>query len=199
MIHRLLGVMITLTVMAIGLSLYLSPDDLADCQNGPTAGQCAVADAIVVISGGDTNARTDEAIRLFQQQWAPLLIVSGAAADKTSQSNAAAMRQRANAQGVPLAQIIAEERSETTKQNAVEVKAIARQRQLKRLILVTSGYHMRRAQSEFAAQLPGVTIVPHPVASDKHWGPMWWLTPWGWWLALSELVKNGLLMIGGSR
>ncbi|MDO4781071.1 MAG: YdcF family protein [Candidatus Saccharibacteria bacterium] len=199
MIHRLVGAVIIMAVMVVGLSLYLSPDGLTDCQNGPTTGQCAAADAIVVISGGDTNARTDEAIRLFQQQWAPLLIVSGAAADKSSQSNAAAMRQRANAQGVPLTQIIAEERSETTKQNAQEVKTIVQQRQLQRLILVTSGYHMRRAQSEFMAQLPGVAIVPHPVASDKHWGPMWWLTPWGWWLALSELVKNGLFMIGGSR
>lgn len=199
MIHRLIGAVVIMAVMVIGLSLYLSPDGLADCQDEPTTGQCAAADAIVVISGGDTNARTDEAIRLFQQKWAPLLIVSGAAADKTSQSNAAAMRQRARAQGVPLTQIIAEERSETTKQNAVEVKAIAEQRQLKRLILVTSGYHMRRAHSEFTAHMPGVTIVAHPVGHDKHWGAAWWLTPWGWWLALSELVKNGLFMIGGSR
>ncbi|MDO4773581.1 MAG: YdcF family protein [Candidatus Saccharibacteria bacterium] len=199
MIHRLIGAVIVVAVMVIGLSLYLSPDGLADCQDEPTTGQCAPADAIVVISGGDTNARTDEAIRLFQQKWAPLLIVSGAAADKTSQSNAAAMRQRANNQGVPLTQIIAEERSETTKQNAAEVKQVAEQRQFKRLILVTSAYHMRRAQSEFAAHLPNVTIVAHPVGSDKHWGPVWWLTPWGWWLALSELVKNGLFMVGGSR
>lgn len=199
MIHRLLGLAVIGAIMVIGLGLYLAPDGLRDCHYPATEGACQAADAIVVISGGDTNARTDEAIRLFQQKWAPLLIVSGAAADKTSQSNAAAMRQRANSQGIPLTQIIAEERSETTKQNAVEVKTIAQQRQLKRLILVTSGYHMRRAQSEFAAHMPDMTIVPHPVASDKHWGPMWWLTPWGWWLALSELVKNGLFMIGGSR
>lgn len=199
MIHKAIGGVIIVAVLVIGLGAYLSPNGLADCGLAPTSGQCAPADAIVVISGGDTNARTDEAIRLFQQKWAPLLIVSGAAADKASQSNAAAMRQRASAQGVPLSNIIAEEHSETTKQNAVKVGAVVGQRQLKRLILVTSGYHMRRAQAEFAVHMPDVTIVPHPVASDKHWGPMWWLTPWGWWLAIGELVKNGLFMVGGSR
>lgn len=199
MIHRLLGLLVVGAVMVIGLGLYLTPDGLRDCHYPAADGPCRAADAVVVISGGDTNARTDEAIRLYKEHWAPLLIVSGAAADKTSQSNAAAMRRRAVDQGVPTAAVLIEERSETTKQNAVEVKSIVAQRQLKRVILVTSGYHMRRAHSEFVAQLGEGVVVPHPVAHDKHWGPMWWATPWGWWLAVSELVKNGLFMVGGSR
>ena len=43
-------------------------------------GDCRKADAIVVVSGGDTNARTDEAIKLYKEGWAPLIVVSGAAA-----------------------------------------------------------------------------------------------------------------------
>lgn len=198
MIGRLIGLVVIAAAIIIGLSLYLAPDDLAACQQ-PGSGNCQNADAIVVISGGDTNARTSEAISLYKNGWAPLLIVSGAAADKTGLSNAEAMKRRAMAQGVPQSAIIAEETPETTKQNASEVAAVVKQRGMKRIILVTSGYHMQRAKLEFSAQLPEIDVVAHPIISDKHWSVMWWLTPWGWWLALSELVGIGLFMAGGSR
>lgn len=198
MIGRLIGLAVIAAAIIIGLSLYLAPDDLAACQQ-PGSGNCQNADAIVVISGGDTNARTSEAISLYKNGWAPLLIVSGAAADKTGLSNAEAMKRRAMAQGVPQSAIIAEETSETTKQNASEVAAVVKQRGMKRIILVTSGYHMQRAKLEFSAQLPDIKILSHPVASDKQWSVMWWLTPWGWWLALGELLRIGLFAIGGSR
>lgn len=198
MIVRLIGMVIAAAAIVIGLGMYLSPDQLKGCEQ-PGSGECAAADAVVVISGGDTNARTDEAIRLYLQGWAPRLVVSGAAADKTSQSNAAVMRQRALSKQVPAAAVIAEEQSESTKQNAEQVARIVQERSWRRIILVTSGYHMQRASLEFQAQLPGVTIVTHPVARDRQWGPFWWLTPWGWWLAVGELIKIGLFMVGGSR
>ena len=171
---------------------------MAKC-SAPGSGECAPADAIVAVSGGDTDARTDEAIRLYKQQWSSLLIMSGAAADKTGLSNAEAMKRRALSQGVPDKHIIIEDHSETTKQNAVEVKSVIAARKMKRIILVTSGYHMQRARSEFAAQVPGVEVLSHPVSRDKHWGDLWWLTPWGWWLAVGELIKIGLFTIGGTR
>lgn len=198
MIVRLAGIVIAAAVIVIGMGIYLSPDQLKACPQ-PGSGDCAAADAIVVISGGDTNARTDEAIRLYHQGWAPHLVVSGAAADKRSSSNAAVMRQRALSRQVPAVAVIAEEQSESTKQNAEKVAQIVQERLWRRIILVTSGYHMQRASLEFHAQLPNVTIVAHPVARDRQWGPFWWATPWGWWLALGELVKIGLFAVGGSR
>ena len=198
MIHKLIGLVVIAAAIVVGLSLHLSPDDLAVCQQ-PGSSDCKTADAIVVISGGDTQARTSEAIKLYKNNWAPLLIVSGAAADKTGLSNAAAMKKQALGQDVPETAIIAEETSETTKQNATEVAAIVKKRDMKRIILVTSGYHMQRAQLEFSAQLSDIDVVAHPVASDKHWSAFWWLTPWGWWLALGELLRIGLFAIGGSR
>ncbi len=198
MIGRLIGLVVIAAAIIIGLSLYLAPDDLVACQQ-PGSGNCQKADAIVVISGGDTQARTSEAISLYKNGWAPLLIVSGAAADKSGLSNAEAMKRQAVGQGVPTEVIIVEESSETTKQNASEVATIVKQRGLKRIILVTSGYHMQRAKLEFSAQLPDIKILSHPVASDKQWSFMWWLTPWGWWLALGELLRIGLFAIGGSR
>ena len=100
MIHKLVGLMIFAALVIFGLSAYLSPNDLGKCQS-VGEGDCRKADAIVVVSGGDTNARTDEAIKLYKEGWATLIVVSGAAADKTGPSNAKAMYQRAINSGVP--------------------------------------------------------------------------------------------------
>lgn len=198
MIHRLIGLVIFAALLVFGISVYLSPDDLGRCES-PEQGDCRKADAIVVVSGGDTSARTEEAIKLYREGWAPLIIVSGAAADKSGPSNAKAMYQQATNNGVPRNAIVMEESSETTKQNATEVKKIIDTRNIKDVILVTSGYHMRRAQLEFSAQFADVKIRSHPVTVDKHWSGLWWLTPWGWWLALGELIRIGLFAVGLSR
>ena len=191
MIHKLVGLIIFAALVIFGLSAYLSPDDLGKCQS-VGEGDCRKADAIVVVSGGDTNARTDEAIKLYKEGWAPLIVVSGA-------SNAKAMCQRAINSGVPEKAIVMDESSETTRQNATEVKKIVDSRKIEDVILVTSGYHMRRAQLEFSAQFNDVKIRSHPVASDKNWSSWWWLTPWGWWLAMGELMRIGLFAMGLSR
>lgn len=176
---------------------YLSPDDLANCQQSPSQEEaCQPADAVVVISGGDTVARTKEAIRLFNQGWAPQLIVSGAAIDPDSPSNAVLMRQQAIEAGIPTDKITLEESSQNTRQNAQQVAKLARQ-DWRRVIVVTSSYHERRAEIEFEHALPNVQIIAHPVATDRQWSSVWWLTLRGWWLAGGELVKILIISIDG--
>ena len=178
----------TVGLMIFLLGMFLGPDDLRGCDR--PSDNCPTADAIVAVSGGDTVARTDEAIRLYKQQFAPLIIFSGAALDTTGPSNAQAMRSQALKQGVPDEAILIEEFSRNTAENAANTARFIADRDLSRIILVTSGYHQRRASLEFGARLgPTVTIVNHPVAVDKQWSPTWWTTPRGWWLALGELVK----------
>ena len=199
MIRKIIAIVVVFIIMIVGITIYLSPDDLSSCQTPSTDGKCRVADAIVVISGGDTSARTAEAIQLYKKGWAPYIIVSGAAADKSGPSNAEAMREQAVSSGVPDSAIFVEGHSETTKQNALEVATIIEQNDIQDIILVTSGYHMRRASLEFSASVSGVTVRSHPVSSDKHWSKLWWMTPWGWWISGSELVKIMVFYIGGSR
>ena len=76
MIHKIIGLVIFTAIVVFGLSVYLSPNDLEKCDS-PGDGDCRMADAIIVVSGGDTNARTDEAIKLYKSGWAPLIIVWG--------------------------------------------------------------------------------------------------------------------------
>lgn len=197
----LIAALLLFIFSVIGLSMYLGPDDLAQCETQPSLRSgCTAADAIVAVSGGDTSARTREAIKLYRSGWAPKLIFSGAAKDKSGPSNAEAMRREARDLGVPDDDIITEEYSETTKQNAEKTQAILERNDVSSVIIVTSAYHQRRASLEFAARSAGkVTIRNHPVASDKQWSMWWWLTPTGWYLAISELVKIIIFYIGGTR
>ncbi|HYG83546.1 MAG TPA: YdcF family protein [Verrucomicrobiae bacterium] len=188
-------------LVVLFISLYLSPNDLGKCDSAPTmtVGSCAPVDAIVAISGGDTPARTAEAIKLYQNGWAPRVLFAGAAQDPSSPSNAEAMRQQAITAGVPDQAILIEELSRTTAENALKTQSLFAKNNIKRIILVTSAYHQRRASLEFQKRLDGqVEVLNHPVAEDNHWSPTWWLTLRGWWLAGSELAKIIIFHLGGS-
>lgn len=182
-----------------GIGAYLGPDALKSCKDGKpsnTAG-CQRADAIVAISGGDTSARADEAIKLFKNGWADTIIFSGAAADKSGPSNAIVMKQRAIDAGVDPNAVVVEETSETTDQNASATTSIFNKLGIKSAILVTSAYHERRATLEFDRRALGVDLRPHPVATDKQWSTFWWTTPTGWALAIPEFVSSLVLSTGG--
>jgi len=185
----------------VGVSFYLQPNDFMGCQEKPLegTGQCEKADAIIVVSGGDTVARTDEGILLYKNGWADTLIFSGAAQDKSGPSNAAAMRTHALAEGVPRTAIIVEEESATTEENASNAKAVFVDNDVKNAILVTSGYHQRRSALEFEKLGGDITIRNHPLSQDKDWSAFWWLTARGWWLTGSEVAKIIAFYMQGAR
>ena len=190
MIRYLIIFPILLVAIIVGLSIYLQPDDLRTCNDKlSSSSPCTVVDAVVAVSGGDTNARTDEAIKLYKNGWSDTLVFSGAAQDKSGMSNAAAMQARAISAGVPESSILLDEYSATTKQNAENVQTIFASRNIRSIVLVTSGYHQRRASLEFAKRASSVTVINHPVSQDKDWSMWWWTNPRGWYLAVSELVK----------
>lgn len=200
MIKWIIIIPAVLTALILGISIYLQPNDFIGCQDQPVEGivGCESVDAIVVVSGGDTMARTDEGIRLFNNGWADALIFSGAAQDKSGPSNAAVMRTHAIAYGIPASAIYIDESSETTQQNAENTRSIFEKEGFQRVILVTSGYHQRRASLEFEKRAESVEILDHPLTFDQDWSLWWWMTPRGWWLAGGEIVKVGAFYIQGS-
>ncbi|MEI7689649.1 MAG: YdcF family protein [Candidatus Saccharibacteria bacterium] len=190
MIRWLIGLAVFVLAVVFGLTFYLQPDELSKCGKSPSSATgCQVVDAIVAVSGGDTQARTNEAVKLYKDGWSHLLIFSGAAQDKTGPSNASAMKTIALQAGVPETAIQLDEYSTNTKQNAENSKTIFAQLNIKKVILVTSGYHQRRAGLEFDKRAGDVQIINHPDSNDKDWSWFWWITPWGWYLAVSEVVK----------
>lgn len=188
-----------IAALIIGLSIYLQPNNFMGCGKQPVAGtSCDQADAIVVVSGGDTAARTEAGINLYKAGWAEYLVLSGAAFDKSGPSNAAAMKLQAEAAGIPDNAILIDEDAVNTQQNAENTKSIFNERNFKDVILVTSGYHQRRASLEFNKRADSTVIRNYPVVSDEDWGWFWWVTPRGWWLAGGEVVKIIAFYLGAT-
>jgi uncharacterized SAM-binding protein YcdF (DUF218 family) len=164
----------------IGIGYFLSPQS-----------QLRHADLIVAISGGETPQRTREAVQLYKEGYAPLVLFSGAAADLSGPSNAAAMRSDAIAQGVPASAILIEPDSATTAENAADTAPIIRSINAHTIILVTSPYHQRRASLSFQQMLgPSVTIINHSAADSVWRKSTWWRQPATIELTLSELQKT---------
>ncbi|HEY7624547.1 MAG TPA: YdcF family protein [Candidatus Limnocylindria bacterium] len=157
----------------------------------------AKADAIVAISG-DTGARTDSAVALWKQGYAPLLIFSGGSSDPASVASAELMKRTAVTAGVPATAIIVEGASATTEENARRVAEVMSDRGLHSAILVTSPYHQRRAAILFEREFDRASLVfrNHP-ADDPDWdATLWWTREPSRSLTLVELAKLGALVAG---
>lgn len=192
MMKIFLGVAAAFTFLVLGISALLTPNDLLGCSSKPSnVNSCQAVDAIVAVSGGDTKARAQSAIDLYKNGWSGKIIFSGAAADPDSPSNAIVMRDMAISSGIPSGAILIDETSKTTRENAINVKSIMEDYNIKTAILTTSPYHQRRAVWEFEQAMPDISFKSKP-ASDGNWD-FWWIKPTGWWLAISEVI--GLVIV----
>ncbi len=186
----LIGAVVFVAIVVGGLLLlgyYLSPQDAVKH-----------ADFIVAVSGGETDARTAEAVKLYQHGYASKLLFSGAALDQNGPSNAAAMRAEALGLGVPSGDIMVEETSKNTAQNAIQSASILSGANVHTIILVTSPYHQRRAYIEFRRALgSGVAIINHS-SPDQSWRRShWWATRYSTQLTFSEIQK--ILYVLGTK
>jgi uncharacterized SAM-binding protein YcdF (DUF218 family) len=188
----ILGIsLIVLLLLAVtfffGVGYYLSPQT-----------PLAKADAIVAISGGETDARAQEAIQLYQAGWSTHLIFSGAAQDPDGPSNAQAMAEMAEAAGVPPGAIQLDETSLDTGQNATNVAVIVHRSGYHSLILVTSPYHQRRADIAFQHALGSSFDIINHSSYDQAWRRSdWWATSYSRDLTFSELQKVGYQLVSG--
>ena len=170
-------------VLLVGVGFYLSP------QNNPDK-----ADAIVVVSGGQTTSRAEKGIDLYKQGYAPKIIFSGAALDD-GPSNAFAMRDQALASGVPASNIYIDEKSQNTYENAVNSKVILQSLAASKIILVTSPYHQRRANQTFESVLGKDYQLIGVSAFDDRWSKsQWWRRGFPLFISVSETWK--LIYIG---
>ena len=102
------------------------------------------ADAIVVLTGNGWE-RTKFAVTLYQQGWAPLLLMVGV----TGSRPAPEMAEFAQKHGVPESHVIVDAASKNTRQNAKQVARLAAAKGWKKIILVTSPHHQLRAHLTF--------------------------------------------------
>lgn len=105
--------------------------------------------------------RVQSAASAYRQGLAPRVIASGGKRWR-GVTEAAAFSDRLCALGVPRADIVLEERSLTTVQNARYVADLARSQSLRTLCIVTCDWHMKRALQAFEHRELSVTPYPAP-------------------------------------
>ena len=95
--------------------------------------------------------RTFEAVDLWHAGRAPLLVMTGGPTEASRGTPVArAMGDLARRLGVPAEAILEETRSGTTRENAVRTRELLEPRGVRRVLIVTDGIHMRRAEASFA-------------------------------------------------
>jgi uncharacterized SAM-binding protein YcdF (DUF218 family) len=124
---------------------------------------CVKADAFVVL-GGDSADRPWKLVELFKRGIAQKVIVSG-------QGDCELIQQRLMYAGVPNECLIGDPVSKNTKENAEISVALLRTLGAKRVVIVTSWYHSRRALACFHHYAPEIEFRSMPsyngVSMDK--------------------------------
>jgi uncharacterized SAM-binding protein YcdF (DUF218 family) len=127
------------------------------------------ADGIVVLTGG--ASRIVDAVELLAAGRGKRLLISGVHPATTPSELV-----RVNPDFERLLKCCIDLGREATNTigNAVETANWVRDRGFRSLVVVTSGWHMPRALIEIENELPGVTLIPFPVVSERMRDEPWW-------------------------
>jgi len=139
------------------------------------------ADAIVVL--GDDNYFADRAARaaeLFHARWAPHVVASGRYL-RPYASLTQLMQKDLTDRGVPLSAIVLLPIEATnTREEAIEIRELAKRQHWTRLLVVTSNYHTRRVHFVYARVFDSSIDVRVVAAPDSYFDPdHWWQSRWG--------------------
>ncbi|MBI4620762.1 MAG: YdcF family protein [Desulfobacterales bacterium] len=135
------------------------------------------ADAIVVLAGGVGESgkagegyeeRVETGVMLYKKGYAQDLIFSSGYVFVFKEPDV--MKALAVSLGVPENHIILEKKAGNTHQNVVYVNEILNQKDWKRLILITSPFHMRRVSLVFDKIAPDKEVIYTPITYSYYYG-----------------------------
>ena len=131
--------------------------------------------------GGSSYWRSIYALRAWREGGFRRIVISGGGRDGASV--AAAIRDFLQSQGVPPEVMLLEERSNSTRENAVFTKELLHGEDTQ-LVLLTSDYHMFRARRAF--ERVGLHVAPRPYPDVRKRATSWR----GRWPAFLDLVAE---------
>lgn len=133
------------------------------------------ADAIAVFGAAEyqgrpspvLHARLDHAVELYREEVAPLVITFGGGYQADSgMTEGGVGRDYLLANGVPYGQIVAETQSVDTEQQVASLAKIARERNLKSVVVVSDGTHLFRIRK--LCEDAGLTVYTSPRPALGH-------------------------------
>jgi uncharacterized SAM-binding protein YcdF (DUF218 family) len=171
-----LALMAGLVVFAAFIGHY-TPRNLSPAIAQPT-------DGILVLTGGDR--RVGEGLRLLGEGHGRRVLISGVNVHTTIED-----LQRRSALSADFFKCCVDVgyAALDTIGNAEEARAWAATWGFRRLLVVTSNYHMPRALVELAREVPHIELVPHPVVSRTYRAQTWWLHPTAARIVVGEYLK----------
>jgi uncharacterized SAM-binding protein YcdF (DUF218 family) len=154
-LFKTLAILLTLGVLVLVAGQLLIAEDVA-----------RLSDAILVIGGDHKPERMKRAAELYQQGFAPRVIISAGTLVLEGNERlveAEVMRRQALALGLTDKVIIIEDVSKSTFENAYYSKAICQQYSFRSVLLVTSLLHSRRAKQVFEdVMAPDIAVRVQP-------------------------------------
>jgi uncharacterized SAM-binding protein YcdF (DUF218 family) len=176
------GAMLALAALVwLSSNGYVADRLMAGLEAGASLPSDPQGDVIVLLGGGLSEGAPDlsgigspsdemmgrivTAARLQKRLGLPVLISGGRSFGGRAPEAPVVRRVLADL-GVPAERIVVEERSRDTFENAAFTRRILDRYGVRRAILVTSAFHMRRAR--FLFEREGITVVPFP-ASFRTW------------------------------
>jgi uncharacterized SAM-binding protein YcdF (DUF218 family) len=129
--------------------------------------------------------RINHAVDLYRQGKVQKIIFTGGQGNSNEPTEAAAARSYAQANGIPLRDILIEQKSHTTFENILNAKQLADANNLKTVLLVSDPMHMRRAMT--MASDVGLTAYPSPTPSTRYVG---------WKAQTTELTRETFYYLG---
>ena len=176
----LIAVLLYLLSTGVGVFLFLRP-----LEQAYKPGIIEGTNAVVVLGGGvvkspqgyepsiHSTARLVAGIQLASAHNLSLILTGGTPPGVDQVPEAEIMKRFAVKFGIDEDKIIVEPQAKTTLENAINTAGICREYQFKKLVLVTSAVHMKRAV--FSFKKAGVSVVPYPTGYLYDYSQMKWI------------------------
>ena len=129
--------------------------------------------------------RINHAVDLYRKGKVRKLIFTGGQGNSNEPTEAAAASSYAQANGIPIQDILVEQKSHTTFENIVNAKQLADANHLKTVLIVSDPMHMKRAMT--MAKDVGLIAYPSPTPTTRYVG---------WRTQMSELARETFYYLG---
>jgi uncharacterized SAM-binding protein YcdF (DUF218 family) len=196
-------------VLSINPTVELFMRPLEDAYGPASLAEVATCDAYVVLGGGINEnvpdidgkgalsafalSRVTTAYRLYMRDKKPIIFTGGKIFNRTPEAEIA--KRFLISLGVPPHHIITEEKSMDTYENAQYVKEIADKHQFRKIVLITSAFHMKRSYLLFNKRFPEIAPYPADYWTSRGSYDVLNFLPNAWNLALVETAMKEYLGI----